>query len=168
MDFKEILEDLTTLEVATLTNHIATSLEIHTEPAEPAANSDLGIAIKGVEDMRKALLAQLKKNPTVRSDIREAKRNLRIAEKQLEETQKALGIYDPKDLFSKIRAALPTANLVAYSRFELEGDSTNFINSHPDVQGLVGLHHHMVAASQEARKALFDAALKSDRRGPQA
>ena len=166
MNFKEILEDLTTLEVATLTTHLnEESLTLDKEPENPAEDSDLGIAKKKVKSFRVKLLAELKKTNPERSDIRKAKRALREAEKQLDETRKALGIYDPKDLFSKIRAALPSANLVAYSRFELEGDSTNFINNNSEVSGLVGMHHHMVAASQEARKALFDAALKSDRSG---
>ncbi len=168
----EITDDLSSLEVATLTNLSGPTGSL-TLVEKFSATSNKGKALQAAKD--KVLNAQddlLKVLETTtgltrkekRDKIREAKRTLRETERQLTETEKALGIYDPKDLFSKIRVALPTADLVAYSRFELEGDSMNFINSNPAVEPLVNRHHHMVAASQEARKALFDIALKRDKK----
>lgn len=175
----EITDDLSSLEVATLTKLTGRtgSLPLMEEPTPDQQRTldDAKAKVKGEQDNLLAVLAKsIPENLTKqkereakkkkRDDIRDAKKVLREAERQLKETEKALGVYDPKDLFSKIRAALPDAHLVAYSRFELEGDSMNFINSNPAVEQLVNKHHHMVAASQEARKALFDVALKRDKK----
>lgn len=177
----EITDDLSSLEVATLTKLTGRtgSLKLVDEPKAKQLET-LEEFKKKVEAAQTKLLALLGEPLNLTADenseefldekkkrvqIRAAKKVLREAERQLKETEKALGIYDPKDLFSKIRAALPDAHLVAYSRFELEGDSMNFINSNPAVQSLVNSHHHIVAASQEARKALFDIALKRDKKG---
>ncbi len=176
----EITDDLSSLEVATLTKLTGRtgSLSLVEKPTSDQQDTldDAKAKVKAEQDNLLAVLAKpIPENLTKqkereekkkkRGEIRDAKGVLREAERQLKETEKALGVYDPKDLFSKIRAALPDAHLVAYSRFELEGDSMNFINSNPDVQSLVNSHHHIVAASQEARKALFDIALKRDKKG---
>ncbi len=169
----EFTDDLSSLEVATLTKLTGRTGSLRLVEKPTAAQEETLKEFKEkVKTEQNKLLAVLAKplggafdKKKKREDIRAAKKVLREAERQLKETEKALGIYDPKDLFSKIRAALPDADLVAYSRFELEGDSMNFINSNPDVQSLVNSHHHIVAASQEARKALFDIALKRDKKG---
>lgn len=173
----DFTDDLSSLEVATLTNitDITEPLDLNKKLTKAADKTALEKAKLRVDNARTKLLEEIGIDDDVsgeevprskrRAAIRKAKTVLREAERQLKETQKALGIYDPKDLFAKIRVALPTADLVAYSRFELEGDSMNFINSNPAVEQLVNKHHHMVAASQEARKALFDLALKRDKKG---
>lgn len=169
----EITDDLSSLEVATLTKLSGTTGSLSLVK-EVSPNSKEGKALSAAKatvlakqdellDVLALPLSEELDKKEKRVKVREAKRSLREAERQLKETEKALGIYDPKDLFSKIRVALPKADLVAYSRFELEGDSMNFINSDPAVEQLVNKHHHMVAASQEARKALFDIALKRDK-----
>ena len=157
-----ILEDLSSLEVATLTTSVK-PLDLNDKKLSKAQDEDLKAANVNVENARKALLDAIKsteEKKKKRDKIRTAKDELREAKKQLDETRQALGLYDPKDLFSKIRAELPQADLVAYSRFELEGDSTNYINNNPAVESLVDKHDTMVAASQEARKAIFDTALR--------
>lgn len=187
MSFKslilEVTEDLSSLEVATLTTRTGPlDLSVEISPDEEKKIED---AEERVKNARMELLEVLDTDELVsvtdtedaldtgeeepltkkqrKKKIRNRKRSLREAQKQLDETKKAIGIYSPKDLFSKIRSKLPSANLVAYSRFELEGDSTNFINSDPDVLGLVARHDYMVAASHEARKSLFTTVLRLDK-----
>ena len=167
MSFKEKIlnaaEDLVTLEVATLTNKSSDALSLSPD-LTPAQQTQLDASNKAVDDAKKELLKEIKSNESDRKKkrqaIRSAKDVLKEAEKQLGEVQKALGIYDPKDIFSKIKANLSEAELVAYSRFELEGDSINFITDKEDLKELADSHKDMVAASQEARKAIFESARK--------
>lgn len=60
------------------------------------------------------------------------------------------------DIFSAVKASLTQSNLVGYSKFELDGDSVNFVNQDAALASLVEEHEVMVTAAQEARKALFD------------
>lgn len=60
-----------------------------------------------------------------------------------------------KDVFTKIRAKLSEAELVAYTKFEMDGDSVNFITQKNDLAVLVSKHSELVNSSLETRKALF-------------
>lgn len=167
----DAVEDLVTLEVATLTNKEDKPLNLDKNIPKDKTSEEYKTyydSQEKVKTKRTELLKVIenKTNPVtdkkeLRKKIREAKKTLKEAEKQFEEVNKALGIYDPKDIFSQIRSNLNKADLVAYSRFELEGDSVNFINSKENVKDLIPEHKSMVAASQEARKALFDTALNA-------
>ena len=167
MDIKEFIgnavEDLITLEVATITN--ATDQFTLTTKLTDAQKKKLKEYEDKVDAARTALISEIdkdvpnEKKKDKRQRIRGAKDVLKEAEKQLSEVQKGLGVNDPKDIFGTIRTKLTDGNLVAYSRYELEGDSINFVNSNPAVQELTQLHKEMVASSQEARKALFQSAV---------
>ena len=65
-----------------------------------------------------------------------------------------------KEIFESIRAGMANAELVAYSRFELEGDSINYINNTPEVLNLVERHDEYVLAAQTARSEFFATAIK--------
>jgi hypothetical protein len=62
-----------------------------------------------------------------------------------------------KDIFTAVKGSLKQANLVGYSKFELDGDAINFINQDDSLSGLVDEHKIMVSAAQESRATLFDA-----------
>lgn len=154
---KDLAEDLVTLEVATLTNKEDAPINLVTT-LEPAQTADLEETKGKVDAAKNKLITAIKAGD--RTKIRAAKKVVRAREKDLNELEKALGVYDPKDIFSKIKAGLVQADVVAYSRFELEGDSINFITSQESLQGLAEKHKDMVAAAQESRKTLFDTVLK--------
>ena len=163
MDVKQFIldtiEDLATLEVATLTNKAEIPLDL-TDKIVEDPDGNLKSAQKKVDNSKKELLKLLNESAE-RDKIRKKKVALKTAEKQLDEIKRTMGIYDPKDIFSKIRSQLNEGELVAYSRFEIEGDSINYVSSLDYVKELIKEHKNMVAASQEARKALFDTAIKA-------
>lgn len=70
-----------------------------------------------------------------------------------------------KQLFANIRTQLNNSLLVGYSRFELEGDSINFVNSDlgPDKKYLIDGHNSLVEGAQKSRKDFFDFVLKAIR-----
>ncbi len=154
---KDLAEDLVTLEVATLTNNQEKpiDLKIVLSDEQKAARK---AAQDGVTAAKNDLIAAIKAGK--RPEIRKQKKIVKAKEKDLSELEKAFGIYDPKDIFSKIKAGLTQSDVVAYSRFELEGDSINFITSQDALQDLAEKHKDMVSAAQESRKALFDTVLK--------
>lgn len=61
-------------------------------------------------------------------------------------------------IFSKIRAQISAGNLVGYTRFELDGDAINYVNSdlRQDQIFLLEAHKSLIAGAQESRKGLFD------------
>ena len=65
-------------------------------------------------------------------------------------------------VFDTIKSSLTTATLVAYSRFEVEGDAMNYINSDlgEDKKYLIDGHNSMVEGAQKSRKDFFDFVLK--------
>lgn len=67
-----------------------------------------------------------------------------------------------KDVFKKIKDGLTTSTLVGYSRFEVEGDAMNYINSDlgEDKKYLIDAHNAMVEGAQKSRKDFFDFVLK--------
>lgn len=69
---------------------------------------------------------------------------------------------DSNQVFDTIKKSLTTATLVAYSRFEIDGDAMNYLNSDlgPDKKYLIDGHNSMVEGAQKSRKDLFDFVLK--------
>ncbi|GEM_PF-4088438 len=159
LDFlKDAAEDLLALEVATLTNPTDDPIPLKRELTDDE-KTKLSNA-EGVVTTNQATLVQKISSNADRSEIRDARKALRQAKKALSELKDALGVYNPKDIFSSIQSNLTSAELVAYSRFEIEGDSVNFVNNKESLKDIVASHKDMVAASQEARKALFDTVAK--------
>ncbi|MPQ46965.1 hypothetical protein GCQ56_08040 [Marinifilum sp. N1E240] len=60
------------------------------------------------------------------------------------------------DIFTAIRAKLDQSDLVAYTRFELDGDAVNFINKKEEMAALVEEHSLLVDSALETRKTLFN------------
>ncbi len=159
---EEAVEDLLSLEVATLTNDAGQALPLKRTLLDNEVGREQ-TAYDQVEKERAAVLESIKAGKTTKEDreaTRAAKKALREAKTQYSEVCDALGIYDPKEIFKEIRSNLNEGVLVAYSRFEFEGDSVNFVNNDESVSSLVSEHQNMVAASQESRKALFESAIK--------
>lgn len=155
LDFlEEVVEDLLALEVATLTNPTNAPIPLKRELTDDE-KAKLSAAEQNVATLR-ATLIQLISSEADRKEIRKARKAVRLAKNALNELKDALGVYNPKDIFSAIQSNLTEAELVAYSRFEIEGDSVNFVNNKESLKDIVASHKDMVAASQEARKALFD------------
>lgn len=155
---KDAAEDLLALEVATLTNPTDAPIPLKRELSDDE-QAKLTAAEQTVITKRAALV-QLVSDDAGRPEIRAARQALRDAKKAVSELKEALGVYNPKDIFSAIQSNLTAAELVAYSRFEIEGDSVNFVNNKESLQDIAASHKDMVAASQEARKALFDTVKK--------
>jgi len=68
-------------------------------------------------------------------------------------------------IFDAVKASLNQSNLVGYSRFELDGDSVNFVSQDESLADLVEEHKVMVSAAQEARKTLFDSVFAAAKEG---
>ncbi|MGH1386407.1 hypothetical protein [Kordia sp.] len=67
-----------------------------------------------------------------------------------------------KKVFETIRAGLTTSTLVAYSRFEVDGDAMNYTNSDlgEGKKYLLDAHNGMVEGAQKSRKDFFEFVLK--------
>ena len=63
-----------------------------------------------------------------------------------------------KKVFNSIRESLLTSTLVAYSRFEIEGDAMNYTNSDlgEEKKYLLDAHNSMVEGAQKSRKDFFE------------
>jgi hypothetical protein len=72
---------------------------------------------------------------------------------------------DTAGIFKAVKESLNQSNLVGYSRFELDGDSVNFVSQDESLASLVEEHKVMVSAAQEARKTLFDSVFKAAKEG---
>jgi hypothetical protein len=66
------------------------------------------------------------------------------------------------EVFKTIKEKLTTSTLVAYSRFEIDGDAMNYINSDlgADKKYLIDGHNSMVEGAQKSRKDFIDFVLK--------
>ena len=69
---------------------------------------------------------------------------------------------EPKKVFETIKNGLTSSTLVGYSRFEVEGDAMNYVNSDlgPEKKYLLDGHNAMVEGAQKSRKDFFDFVLK--------
>ena len=70
------------------------------------------------------------------------------------------GAADPKlstagNVLKKIRGSLVNADLAAYTVFEMDGDSINFISQDVKMADLVKQHTELVKTALESRKAFF-------------
>ncbi|TDF38217.1 hypothetical protein EYS14_11015 [Alteromonadaceae bacterium M269] len=151
---KQIAEDLITLEVTTLTSVNNTPISL---VADDIDDTPLVAAKNELSAAKTQLVADIQAGDS--ATIKASKQKVKDAEGKIRDLEKALGVYDPKDIFSRIQGQLGTnenIQLVAYSRFEIEGDSVNYVNNNDALKGLVSSHGELVAASQESRKALFE------------
>lgn len=71
--------------------------------------------------------------------------------------------FKSKDLFKIIRTALTKSDLVGYSRFEIEGDTLNYLNSDlgEGKKYLTDGHNTLVEGAQKTRKDFFEFVLKA-------
>lgn len=157
---KDLAEDLTSLEVTTLTNTNNATISLN---AELPAPNPLTQEYVTLSTLKSDVISAINPDgaPANNQDelIEQAKEAVKAQEKKIRDMEKALGVYDPKDIFSRIRKQLGTnedVQLVAYSRFEIEGDSVNYINNNETVKNLVESHGKLVEASQQSRQALFE------------
>lgn len=58
-------------------------------------------------------------------------------------------------VLDKIRGSLTRADLAAYTVYEMDGDSINFISQDEKMAELVKQHNELVKSSLETRKAFF-------------
>lgn len=65
---------------------------------------------------------------------------------------------EQKNVFEQIRSNLTTSTLVAYSRYEVEGDAMNYTNADlgEDKKYLLDAHNAMVIGAQQSRKDFFE------------
>lgn len=61
-----------------------------------------------------------------------------------------------KGIFEAIRGNLAQSDLVAYTRFKLDGDAVNFISNKEELSTLVEEHSILVDSALETRKTLFN------------
>ncbi|WP_282016433.1 hypothetical protein [Marinifilum flexuosum] len=61
-----------------------------------------------------------------------------------------------KNVFEAIRKNITQSDLVAYTRFELDGDAVNFVNNKEELTALVEDHSILVESALETRKTLFN------------
>lgn len=73
------------------------------------------------------------------------------------------GEFTSSKVFASIRKGLPTATLVGYSKFEVDGDTLNYINSDlgESKKYLIDGHSTLVEGAQKTRKDFFDFVLKA-------
>lgn len=67
-----------------------------------------------------------------------------------------LGTNSNEGIFKSIRDNLKQSDLVAYTRFELDGDAVNFVNNNEKFSTLVEEHSLLVDSALETRKTLFN------------
>lgn len=98
----------------------------------------------GIEDLATLEVASFTNEPGVSIDLSDAvDGNGNIVNKQV---------------FQKIRNSLTSSVLVGYSRFEVEGDAMNYMNSElgEDKKHIVDGHNALVEGAQKTRKDFFD------------
>jgi hypothetical protein len=66
-----------------------------------------------------------------------------------------------ESVFEAIRSNLAQSDLVAYTRFELDGDAVNFVNNKEEFTTLVEDHSILVESALETRKTLFNTIYKT-------
>jgi hypothetical protein len=66
-----------------------------------------------------------------------------------------------KEVFTAIRNSLTQSELVAYTRFELDGDAVNFISGDTANAPLIDKHTLLVTSALATRKALFESIFQS-------
>lgn len=167
LDFlKDVVEDLATLEVVTLTNPAGGPLDLGIPDED--ADADIQEIVTKIKKERSALVTLIKSDvpadnagkKTRKTNIKNQRKVIKELDKELEQMREAKGIYKASEIFKVVKSKLTKGQLVAYSRFELEGDSVSFITDDEQMSALTESHKDLVTASQEARKALFETAGK--------
>lgn len=162
---KEAIEDITSLEVATLHGN--------------DIPLDSGIDQKVKAEIEKKITAQRETvnasrtawlNEEDRSEGRKKKREFRAARRRLNELESELLAVSPADIFGKIQNALGQAATAGYSKYEVNGDSVNFLNSSlgDDGQFLLDAHKQNIETAQAARQRLIDTATQLTKMGKMA
>jgi hypothetical protein len=150
---QDAIADLTSLQVATLYGSgITLSDGIDTE-----AKADLEKKIAGqrtvVTSARAEWLAA-----TDFGDRMNKRRLYRDAKSRLSELQQELDGVSPRDIFDKIQLALKLSKAGGYTRLDLNGDSTNYIDVATENAFLIDAHQANVQAAQDARQRILDTA----------
>lgn len=161
-NIEEILEDLVTLEVATLTSDDG-SIQLDQQTISEEDQKVINEVQACVNDARKALMEAYQKGENDERDktaIKTARKAYKRASKDLNDVKQTLGVYNPKDIFSHIRSGLAQADLVGYSRFELEGDSVNFVSNKDSHASLYDMHKEFIKSAQASRSALLKLATR--------
>ena len=162
LDFlKDIVEDLATLEVVTLTNPAGETLDL--DIPDEKADPDIKAIVAKIDTERDELIkvinsteSEADKKKERKTNIKNQRKVIKELDKELEQMREVKGIYKASEIFKVVKSKLTGGQLVAYSRFELEGDSISFITDDEQLSALTESHKDLVTASQEARKALFE------------
>ena len=151
----QAFDDITSLEVATVTSNDAISIQ-------PQITGDNKTALDQLQqdvDTAKQELSTAVTAGTTGDALTAAQTKVQNAKDALADKQKTLGVFDPKDTFTNIQAVIGTntnVQLVAYSKFELGGDSLSYVTNNQELQSLVASHSKLVESSQASRAALVD------------
>jgi hypothetical protein len=152
---QDALADLTSLQVATLYGEgITVESGIDAE-----AKADLEKKIAGQRTVVNAARAEWL-SATDFGDRMAKRRLYRDAKSRLSELQQELDGVSPREIFDKIQLALKHSTAGGYTRLDLNGDSTNYMDKGlgEDSTFLVEAHKANVQAAQEARQRLLDIA----------
>jgi len=163
---KDAIQDLATLEVATLTNSAGVSLgveELSVDQKKAKKEADSKV-VKAIDNLVIAVSlpeSTVAEKETKETKVAEARKVYKEVTRIKRDVYDAIGAYNPGKIFPKIKESLNDASVVAYSRFELDGDSINFISNNESHKNLIMQHKEFVSASKESRKELFDTVISS-------
>lgn len=152
---QEAIEDLTSLQVATLYgSSISLEAGIDTE-----AKADLDKKIASQQSLVNSTRAEW----LAASDFGERmskRRTYRDAKSRLSELHQELNGVSPREIFDKIQLAMRLSKAAGYTRLDLNGDSTNYVDAGLSEENafLIEAHKANVQAAQEARQRIIDTA----------
>jgi hypothetical protein len=152
---QEAISDLSCLQIATLYGSGLTLAS--------------GIDTEAKADLEKKIAAQLPLVNTARAEWLAAsefgermgkRRAYRDAKARLSELQQELDGVNPSEIFAKIQLAMKQSTAAGYTRLDLNGDSTNYVDAGlgEDNAFLIEAHKANVQAAQEARQRILDTA----------
>jgi hypothetical protein len=152
---KEAVEDLTSLQIATLHGSGITL----NSGIDATAKAELE---KKIAEQQTALNAARNQwlAATDLTDRWDKHRVYRAAKSRLNELQEELHGISPTDIFAKIQLAMGQAKTAGYTRLQINGDSTNFFDSAltEDQAFLTEAHKANVQAAVDVRQKLIDTA----------
>lgn len=150
---QDAVTDLTSLQVATLYGSGITL----TDGIDAEAKADIEKKIAG----QRSVVTSARAEWLAATDFgdRMGKRRLyRDAKSRLSELQQELDGVSPRDIFDKIQLALKLSKAGGYTRLDLNGDSTNYIDVATENAFLIDAHKANVQAAQDARQRILDTA----------
>jgi hypothetical protein len=152
---KEALEEVSSLQVATLYGSgitLDSGIDAAVKAALQKKIADQQVA---VDAARTAWL-----DASDPGDRWEQHRAYRAAKSRLAELQAELNGVNPAEIFAKIQLSLGTAKTAGYSRLQLAGDGTHFLDADlGEAQAfLIEAHKAHVQAAQDSRQKLIDTA----------